>query len=478
MTCFRRVILFILLPAFISSVRGADVVSVWGGGRGTVILKSDGTVWTWGANFDGKLGLGETNDLRTLTPVEVNGAGNIGYFNSVKAIMGGEIHNVALKSDGTVWCWGWNAFGQLGNGTTNDSWVPAQAGLTATPPMTNVVKLGGRPYFTLAEKADGTIWAWGMNQFGQMGNGTLTPFGSPPNSVPVMVSNSLPGGPINGALQITCGYQFGAALATNGTVWTWGSGTHGEQGTGSTTTNYISVPVPGLTNITQISAGWFHILARKSDGTVWAWGNNASGEVGDGTTNNDFAPVRVLNVSNIVAVSGGDSHSSALAADGTIWKWGRNDVGELGINAADNNAHPLPVKLATDKFGNVFSNVVMMAARDYHNIAVKADGSVWMWGANDQGQCGDGTQNDAWRPVPVAGLGARVPLPLKLAAGSTGFANLSWSTSTGQFFSVEFSTNLAKGFTSTLQSNLLATPPTNVIPVPLTNGTLFYRLRF
>ena len=478
MNHFRHLVILTLLLVYIISAHGADVVSVWGGARGTIILKSDGTIWTWGANFNGKLGIGEANDLRALTPVEVHGAGNAGFFNSVKAIMGGEIHNVALKSDGTVWCWGWNAFGQLGNGTTDDSWVPTQAGLTATPPMTNVVKLGGRPYFTLAEKADGTIWAWGMNQYGQMGNGTVTPQSSPPNSVPVMVSNSAPGGPINGALQITCGYQFGAALATNGTVWIWGSGSHGEQGTGAVTANYIPVQVPGLTNITQISAGWFHILARKSDGTVWAWGNNSSGEVGDGTTNNDFTPARVLNVSNIVAVSGGDSHSSALATDGTIWKWGRNDVGELGINSADTNAHPLPVKILTDKFGNGFSNVVMMAARDYHNIAVKADGSVWMWGANDQGQCGDGTQNDAWHPVPVAGLGARVPLPLNVTAGSPGFANLSWSVATGQFFNVEFSANLAGGFGGTLQSNLLATPPTNVVSVPLTNGAMFYRLRF
>lgn len=478
MKSFRLFWRLIVAFALASLAHGADVISVWGGARSTIILKSDGTVWTWGANFSGKLGIGETNDVRALTPVEVHDAANVSYLNSVKAIMGGEIHNVALKSDGTVWCWGWNAFGQLGDGTTNNSWVPTQAGLTASPPLTNVVKLGGRPYFTLAEKADGTIWAWGMNQFGQMGNGTLTPFSSPPNNVPGMVSNSQPGGPINGALQITCGYQFGAALATNGTVWTWGGGSHGEQGTGSTTTNYSPVQVPGLTNITQISAGWFHILARKADGTVWAWGNNAYGEIGDGTTNNAFTPVQVLNVSNIVAVSGGDSHSSALAADGTIWKWGRNDVSELGLGPADNNAHPLPLKILTDKFGNGFSNVVMMAARDYHNIAVKADGSVWMWGANDQGQCGDGTQNDALCPGPVVGLGARVPLPLSVAAGTPGFANLSWSSSTGQFFSIEFSTNFAQGFTGMLQSNLLATPPTNVVSVPLTSGPMFYRLRF
>jgi len=111
--------------------------------------------------------------------------------------------------------------------------------------------------------------------------------------------------------------------------------------------------------------------------------------------------MRVLNVSNITAVSGGDSHSSALALDGTIWKFGKNDVGELGNGSVSTNANPLPTRIPTDKFGNVFSNVVMTAARDYHNIALKADGSVWMWGANDQGQCGDGTQNDALRPVPV-----------------------------------------------------------------------------
>jgi alpha-tubulin suppressor-like RCC1 family protein len=456
------------------------VVSVWGGARGTIILKSDGTVWTWGANFDGKLGIGATNPVRSSVPVEVHGPGNVGYLNSIQAIMGGEIHNLALKSDGTVWAWGWNAYGQLGNGTTNDSWTPTQTGLTANPPLTNVIMLGGRPYFTLAVKADGSIWAWGMNQYGQMGNGTVTSLGSPPVSVPGMVNNSWPGGAINSPRQVTCGYQFGAALLTNGTVWTWGGGSHGELGQGAgTTSSYYPAPVPGLTNITSISAGWFHILALKSDGTVWDWGNNSSGELGDSTTANRFTPVQVSNVSNIISVSGGDSHSSALAANGTIWKWGKNDVGELGLGSADATAHPLAVNLPTDTFGNGFSNVVLHAARDYHNIAVKADGSVWMWGANDQGQCGDGTTNDDWRPVPVTGLGIRVGLPLNVSlAGTPGYANLSWSSTTGAYFSVESATNLAQGFTQLLQSNLLATPPTNQLSVPTTPGPNFYRLKF
>ena len=119
-----------------------------------------------------------------------------------------------------------------------------------------------------------------------MGNGTVNPLSGPQVTVPVLVSNSSPGGAINSPQQVTCGYQFGAALTTNGTVWTWGSGSHGELGNGTTGSSYSPAQVPGLTNITAISAGWFHILALKSDGTVWAWGNNSNGELGDGTTSN------------------------------------------------------------------------------------------------------------------------------------------------------------------------------------------------
>jgi alpha-tubulin suppressor-like RCC1 family protein len=473
-----------LILALASFASAADVVSIWGGARGTIILKSDGTVWTWGSNIGGKLGIGSATTNRVLVPAEVHGAGGVDYLNSVSQIMGGEAHNVALKSNGTVWTWGWNFLGMLGDGTTNDAALPVQAGLGSVPPLASVTKLGGRTYWNLAVKSDGSMWAWGMNGAGQVGNGTVT------SSVltPVMVSNSQPGGAVNNPLQVSCGYTYGVALLTNGSVWTWGTGSNGELGNGTTGHNYTPGPTTGLSNITAISSGWKHTLALKSDGTVWAWGLNSHGELGDGTTNSQSNAVQVLNLSNIVAVSGGDYNSIALRSDGTVWKWGLNDVGELGIGVTDNAgvgpsvdhvAHPLAVQVTTDIFGAPFTNIVKVANRDYHNIAVKADGSVWMWGANDQGQCGVGTTNDVYRPAPVIGLGARVALPLNIGPGAlAGTVDLSWTSTTGEYFAIEYTTNLQNGFSGVLRTNILATPPMNVITLAATNQNCHYRLRF
>src|SRR6266404_6201705 len=473
----------LLLLFSLSIALAADVISIWGGARGTIILKSDGTVWTWGSGGFGKLGINTTTG-RSLVPVEVHGPGNIDYLHSVRAIMGGETHNMALKFDGTLWSWGYNFVGELGDGTTNDAAIPIQVGLGSNPPLTNVTRLGGRTYFSLAVKSDGTIWGWGMNGAGQMGNGT-----SGTNALtPVMVSNSQPGQAVNNPLQVSCGYTYGVALLTNGLVWAWGTGFHGELGAGTNTQSYLPIQVPGLSNVTAISSGWKHTLALKSDGTVWAWGLNSHGELGDGTVINRSNAVQVLNLTNILMVSGGDYNSIALRSDGTVWKWGLNDVGELGQGTNDNAgigpavdliSHPFPMQVTLDKFGNAFSNVVKVSNRDYHNMALKADGSLWMWGANDQGQCGDGTTKDIYFPSPVIGLGPRVALPLSIKGSpQPASVDLCWSSATGEYFTIESTTNLLNGFTSVEQSDILATPPQNVVTVPATNGNRYYRLRF
>lgn len=258
---------------------------------------------------------------------------------------------------------------------------------------------------------------------------------------------------------------------SGGTVYQWG---HGR----AIGNSYTPVQIPGFSNVIGISGGWDHALAVKSDGTAWAWGKNNNGELGDGTTNNTNLPVQVVGLSNIVAVSGGDGHSSALSSDGTVWKWGLNDVGELGNGTTNGTPNPLPAKILLDSYGAGFSNVVMMAARDYHNIAVKSDGSVWQWGANDQGQCGDNSMIDRSRPVKVSGLGPRVGLPLNMEQTVPGSVDLYWKTSTGEYFSIEYTTNIIAGFKGLLQSNILANPPTNTVTLPMTNDRCYYRLKF
>lgn len=453
------VLLGTLIFALALRAPAADVVSIWGGARGTIVLKSDGTVWTWGANFGGKLGVGAAPATlgRMFVPTEVHGPGNVGFLNSIKAIMGGEVHNIALRADGTVWTWGMNggSMGLLGNGTTNEAHAPVQVSL-----LSSVVALGGRGYHTLAVESNGTVWAWGWNSTGALGDGTTNA-----TLVPVQVVG------LTNPIAVSGGYHFSIALMPNGTVYQWGIG----RVIGS---SYTPVQIPGFSNVAAISAGWDHALALKSNGTVWAWGKNDLGALGDGTTSNRAAPVPVAGLSNMVAVSGGDSHSSALDADGTIWKWGKNDVGELGNGSTNGTANPTPSRILTDNSGRGFSNVVRMAARDYHNIAVKSDGSVWQWGANDQGQCGDNTTNDRWRPVMVSGLGPREGLSLDVGPGAPGSLDLRWKSGTGEFFSIEYTTNLLEGFTEVLQSNIQANPPITTVTVPLTNDRGFYRLAF
>jgi alpha-tubulin suppressor-like RCC1 family protein len=372
------------------------IISTWGGAEMQIVLKSDGSVWDWGLNSSGQLGIGTTNN--SPVPVQVLGPGGSGYLGPVAAIMGGEQHNFALRADGTVWAWGLNIFGQLGDGTsnwgsfTNRSTTPVQVN-----GLTSVKSLGGRGYHSLALKTDGTVWAWGDNNGGQLGNGTA----SLGTNTPVQVIG------LTNPASISGGGFFSLALMPDGTVRSWGSNPHGECGDGTTSNRYTPVVVAGLTNMMAISGGWVHALALKSDGTAWAWGNNGNGELGDGTAQTRYAPVQVSGLSNVVSVSAGDGNSMARLSDGTVWKWGRNDMGQLGIGTSDNitNVHPLPVQVPG------LGNVVLSAARDYHNIVVNRDGTVWVWGDNRGDCCGDTTGNNVLSPRPMAGLVSNHTIP-------------------------------------------------------------------
>ncbi len=379
------------------------VISLWGGaGSEQIIMKSDGTVWDWGFNRDGGLGNGTTNNADL--PLQVLGPNGTGYLTDLAAIMGGELHNFALKQDGTVWAWGMNYFGQLGDGSADWGYL---TDMSTTPVqvsgLTSVVGLGGRGYHSMALKAEGTVWTWGCNRDGELGIGVAYDSGGngidQGTNVPVQVVG------LTNPASISGGGFFSLALMSNGTVWAWGEGDHGECGTGANLNCPSPVPVSGLSNIVAVSGGWFHALALRADGTVWAWGDNSAGELGDGTTTNRNTPVQVVGLSNMVSVSTGDDNSMARRADGTIWKWGENDYGELGIGTADTNAHPLAGQVPG------LSNVVISANRDYHNICARRDGTVWVWGDNRYGGGGDFTGNNVLSPRLMPGLVSNNLLP-------------------------------------------------------------------
>ncbi len=369
------------------------ITSVWGGaGSEQIILKSDGTVWDWGFNLHGQLGngtIGTNND--TDLPGRVLGIGGVGYLGSLSAIIGGESHNMALSSDGTVDTWGWNFFGQLGDGSTNWGYSTSYS-LSAVKVygLSSVAFLGGRGYHNLAVKTNGTIWAWGDNQSGQLGNGGFYPGGT---NVPVQVIG------LTNPIAVSGGGFHSMALMSNGTVWTWGDNSYGQLGDGTTNNRSSPVQVVGLSNIVAISCGWIQTLAVRSDGTAWTWGDNNTCELGNGVVGGiSTVPVQVLNLSNVVSVSGGDLSSMARLADGTIWKWGQNVYGELGLGTSDTNAHPVPVQVPG------LSNIVISACRDYHNICVKRDGTVWVWGDNRFGGMGDFTGSNVTSPRLMPGL--------------------------------------------------------------------------
>jgi hypothetical protein len=294
-----------------------DVTAVAGGGFHTLALKSDGTVWAWGMNSVGQLG--RDRNFGTLPQP----LGQVSGLSGVAAVSAGEFFSLALLKDGTVWTWGDNTEGQLGDRTTTSRSAPGQVnGLTGV-----VAVAAGQEGHVLAVKSDGTVWSWGENRFGELGDGTRSS-----RLTPVQVAG------ISNVKAVAAGQHFSVALKQDGTVWTWG----GSVGAPS------DPPIPptqvaGLSNIVAIDAGQQHTIALKSDGTVWTWGANFDGELGDGTTQSDGTARQVSGIGGAVAVAAGLAHSVALLSDGTVRTWGRNLFGELGDGTGLTRTLPVQV---------------------------------------------------------------------------------------------------------------------------------------
>jgi alpha-tubulin suppressor-like RCC1 family protein len=323
----------------------------------SVGVRPDGTLWAWGGNGEGQLGDGTTTNR--YEPRKIG--------NGFVSVAAGSQHTVALKPDGTLWAWGQNVYGQLGDETTTNQQAPRKIGA-------GFASVAAGYQHTVAVKTDGTLWAWGHNALGQLGDGTTTQQMSPRQIG-------------SGFASVAAGEYHTAAVKSDGTLWTWGSNAQGQLGDG-TTTRQVSPRQIG-NGFTSVAAGAYHTVALKKDGTVWAWGYNFYGQLGDGTTVNRFSPRQVGN--GFAAVAANGNHTLAQKPDGTQWAWGNNYHGQLGDGITLHQAAPKQV-------GTGFAS---FAVGEYHTVGVKTDKTLWAWGQNAHGQLGDGTTINQYAPKQI-----------------------------------------------------------------------------
>ncbi len=378
----------------------------------TCALKNDGTVWCWGYNSSGQLGIGTTSVSMVYTPVQVVGIGGTGTLTNISQIsvglgMSSYGHTCALKNDGTVWCWGYNKYGQLGIGTTATKTSPVQTlGPGGTGVFTNVSQIATGSQSVCALKTDSTVWCWGINDSGQLGNNSN--YGK---RFPTQVVGAGGTGVLTDVSKISMGSYTTCAVKTDNTVWCWGSGNSGQLGNNSSSSSYFPVQVLSsdgvtyLSDVSYISVGGSHTCAVKTDGTAWCWGYGHYGQLGIGTTTTQYLPVQVLDsdgsgtLNNVSQISLGYSFSCALKTDGTMWCWGYNDDGQAGLGY---RTYSVGITLPLQSGGSSFTNVSQISAGQSHVCALKSDGTAWCWGDNYYGKLGvNSLDDDKYSPTQV-----------------------------------------------------------------------------
>jgi alpha-tubulin suppressor-like RCC1 family protein len=340
-------------------------VQLSGGNVHSIGIKSDGTAWAWGNNFVGQLGNGTT--VNSNSPVQM---GNESNWTQISV---GNSHNIALKNDGTLWAWGANNYGQLGDGTTINKLVPTKIGTDSDWKFIAASLLG----CNLAIKTNGTLWAWGLNQYGQLGDGTTIN-----RHTPTQIGTD------SDWVTVATGYYHCMSIKSNGTLWAWGLN-GGAFGDGTITNQYLPTKIGTETNWKIVKAGFGNTLAIKTDGTLWAWGDNSGGKLGVITSISSI-PNKVNNDTNWANLSLGNDHSAALKTDGTLWTWGYDGLGAVG--------HSITANITTPKELVSLVKWQHLAAGGRHTMAIKEDGSLWVWGINESGQLGDFTNTTRYIP--------------------------------------------------------------------------------
>jgi len=328
----------------------------------------DGTIFGWGFDSDGRLGTGLPPAANRLAPTVVAGLRN------VDTIATGSRHALALLPDGTVWAWGQNDAGQLGDGTKVTRATPIRV-----PGLSRIIAIGAGPYSSFAVGDDGIVWAWGMNDTSQLGLGAAT--------APVLTPRATYFPRVR---SIVGGRTHTLAIDYSGRVWAVGYGGYGQVGTGTWGTVNVPTRLDSIaSSILQVSAGSTHSLAVDTSGSVWAWGQDSFGQLGnDAAAIPSNLPLRLTTLSNVKSVAAGGSHSLALTRDGKVYAWGHNDERQLGDFTTTDRFVPVPI---TTNPRGVTDPISFISAGSMHSMGVSQHGEIFGWGRNANNQIGLGT---------------------------------------------------------------------------------------
>lgn len=331
-------------------------------------IKSDGTLWTWGKNTAGQLGDGTTTNRLDLT--------QIGTDTNWTMVSASQTHTVALKSNGTMWSWG-TASGQVTN-FSSTLLVPTQIGTD-----TDWAYINTSDGLTFAIKTNGELWTWGADNYGRIGrvaNGAL----------PAKVITT------GGQVWVEAGGSatHSVGLKSDGTIWAWGNGADGRLGNSSFVSQVTPVQVGTATDWKSIKAGADHCIAVKTTGTLWVWGKNDVGQLGTGSYASPIIyPVQIGGLTTWDKISAGYYHNLAIRINGTLWSWGSNTFGQLGIGNFTTNVNPIQVGTLT--------NYTSIEAGYLHSSALTTfapTNKAWTWGSNGSGRLGDGASTTRSNP--------------------------------------------------------------------------------
>jgi alpha-tubulin suppressor-like RCC1 family protein len=359
-------------------------------------------LWNWGYGICGRLGNNSTTNRSS--PVQTVSTGT-----NWKQVSAGR-KTAAIKTDGSLWIWGENFYGGIGDNTTTNRSSPVQTVSTGTNWKQVSSRSDTAGFHTAAIKTDGSLWLWGYNANGQLGNNTTTNRSSPVQTI---------SGGTNWK-QVSSGGNHTAAIKTDGTLWLWGfSGSFGRLGNNSTIDQSSPVQtISGGNDWRSVSVGDCFSSAIKTDGTLWLWGNNVNGQLGNNSTINQSSPVQTVSTgNNWKQVSIGSSHTAAIKTDGTLWLWGINGRGELGNNSTIDQSSPVQTISGGTNWKQGEATFGLTAA-------IKTDGTLWIWGCGNCGGLGNNSTIDQSSPVQTISGGTNWK---QVSAGYRGIAAVTFT---------------------------------------------------